>query len=363
MTAGLKWRATLALMVAVPGTVLAQVDRGPVTVGTAVARRGETAYGAIIVAPGVDSGTAIPVAVVYGTRPGPVLAVIAGSHGTEYTSTVALTRLIARLDPKTIAGTVIIAPLLNLASFRQMTVHANPVDGKGMNGQYPGDASGTQTQRALAAVADQIIKPADVILDLHGGDLDEDLRPYAYWFRGGVAAQDSAGKALALAFGLDHIIILDMDLTSPVSRRNVGGHALALGKTVVIAEAGRSGIVLSDDVAALIDGTLNVMGALRMLDRPVRLVEHPVWLDAGARVAGDGDGMFYATVGRGTFVTEGMPIGYTTDFLGRRTGEVRAPASGVVTFIRGVPSMWKGATLVNIGRVLPEPPPYAKPTR
>jgi len=98
----------------------------------------------------------------------------AGSHGTEYASTVALTRLIPRIDPKTLAGTVIIAPLLTIASFEQMTVHTNPIDKKGMNRLYPGDAAGTQTHRVLALVALQIVKPSDVIIDLHGGDLDED---------------------------------------------------------------------------------------------------------------------------------------------------------------------------------------------
>ena len=53
--------------------------------------------------------------------------------------------------------------------------------------------------------------PADVVVDLHGGDLDEDLRPYSYWFRGGKPAQDSAGLKLVMAFGLDHVIVSDVN--------------------------------------------------------------------------------------------------------------------------------------------------------
>src|SRR5947209_20453502 len=110
----------------------------------------------------MDSAPSLPIAVVNGARAGPVVALVAGSHGTEYTSIVALDRLLGQLDPRTISGTVIVAPLLNVASFTQMTVHLNPIDGKGMNGQYPGDAAGTQTQRALAAVAEQVVTPADL---------------------------------------------------------------------------------------------------------------------------------------------------------------------------------------------------------
>src|SRR6185436_653698 len=104
-----------------------------------------------------------------------------------------------------LAGTVIIAPLLNVAAFEQMTVHLNPVDKKGMNAGYPGNSTGSQTERALALVADQVVKPATVVVDLHGGDLDEDLRPFSYWIRTGNDAQDRAARALVLAFGLDHI--------------------------------------------------------------------------------------------------------------------------------------------------------------
>jgi len=333
------------------------------TVGTARAQRGQVAYGAIDVPAGADAGTTIPVAIAHGARPGPVLAVVAGSHGTEYASIVALQRLLPRLDARALAGTVIVLPLVNAASFREMAVHLNPVDKKNMNRLYPGSATGTQTERAQALIAELVVRPAQYVVDLHGGDMDEDLRPYSYWFRGGNAELDSASRALALAFGLDHIIVVDADLSTPAGRGNLSGYALSLGKTAIVAEAGRSATVMPEDVAALIDGVLNVMGALKMSDRPVKPVEHPVWLDGGARVAAEGDGMFFATVARGSYVNEGTVVGTLTDFLGRATADVRAPASGVVTFVRGVPSVWAGATLINVGQVLATPPPYARPGR
>jgi predicted deacylase len=83
--------------------------------------------------------------VIRGARTGPVVAFVAGSHGTEYSSIVAMQQLIGRIDATKLAGTVIVAPLLNVASFEQMTPHVNPIDRKGMNGGYPGDANGTQT--------------------------------------------------------------------------------------------------------------------------------------------------------------------------------------------------------------------------
>ena len=353
-------RLTAAALL-LPAAASAQ-QRSSFTVGSATAAPGTVAYGAIAVPAGIDSGLQIPVAVIRGSRPGPTVAFVAGSHGTEYTSIIAMQRVIGRIDARKLAGTVIVAPLVNVPSFESMTPHINPVDRKGMNAGYPGDASGTQTARALATITQQIVTPADVIVDLHGGDLDENLRPYSYWFRGGRAAQDSAGLNLALAFGLDHIIVTDVDPASPAAGRTLSGQALVRGKTVVVAEAGRSGIVAPADLASLVDGSLNVLGALHMIDRPVHRVAHPVWLGgAGARVAADSAGVFLPAVERDVFVKRGQLLGRTTDYLGRPTGDIRAPIDGLVTFIRGVPSMWPHATLVNIAPVLRSPGPWSPP--
>src|SRR5262249_42379040 len=183
--------------------VLAQDFR----VGTAVAARGQTGRGAIEVPAGVDAALTIPVAVVNGARQGPVLAIVAGSHGTEYASIIAVERLIRDLDPKSISGTVILVPLVNIPSFEQKIAHVNPVDGKSMNRFYPGKADGTQTERASLAITREVVEKADHLIDLHGGDLDESLRPYSYWTKTGNEKQDAISREMLLAFGLDTIII------------------------------------------------------------------------------------------------------------------------------------------------------------
>src|ERR1041384_311721 len=122
------------------------------TVGTATAQRGATAYGVLRVPAGSDAGYDIPVAVVHGARPGPVLAVVAGSHGSEYASIVAVEELIARTNPADVAGTLVLVPIVNVNSFDKITPHVNPVDNKSMNRYYPGSPTGTQTDRASFAI-------------------------------------------------------------------------------------------------------------------------------------------------------------------------------------------------------------------
>jgi len=57
-------------------------DRAAFTVGTAIAARGHKATGMIEVPAGSDAALSIPVAGFDGAKPGPVLAIVAGSHGT-----------------------------------------------------------------------------------------------------------------------------------------------------------------------------------------------------------------------------------------------------------------------------------------
>ena len=335
--------------------------KGTVTVGSASAARGVRAYGEIAVPAGSDAATTIQVAVMHGALPGPTVAFISGAHGTEYASVVALTRLIERINPQSLAGTVIVVPLLNVASFEQMTVHTNPVDKKGMNAAYPGNAKGTQTERALQLITEQVIAQSDVIVDLHGGDIDEDLRPYSYWTRTGNAAQDSATRALLMAFGLDHVIVRDLDIMNAATTRSLCGYALSKGKTAIVAEAGRSGMVLQDDVDMLVKGSLRILGSMHMTSDKANSMSRATWLGAAQRAGADKPGMFFATVQRDSKVKAGQVLGYTTDYVGRRTGTVTAPVEGLVGFIRGVPSMWTGATLASVLPILKTVPAWVKP--
>ncbi|MEP6691968.1 MAG: M14 family metallopeptidase [Gemmatimonadaceae bacterium] len=320
-----------------------------VTVGTATAKRGQVATGVIQVPAGIDSGTNIAVAVINGAKPGPVLAVVSGAHGTEYASIIAVQQLVSRVKPAELSGTLIVVPLVNVPSFERKIAHVNPVDSKSMNRYYPGNMQGTQTDRASYLITTQVVEQSDHLIDLHGGDLDENLRPYSYWTKTGKAPQDSVSREMLLAFGLDMIIISADRPKDPAASRYLENTASTRGKPSITAEAGRAGRVDADDVSALVDGTLNVMGYLRMLDRPVHPVEHPVWIEKVLTIASEQSGVFFPLVDRGTFAAEGMKIGYVTDHLGRTIAEYRAPAAGIVLFIRAVPSLVKGETIANVG--------------
>jgi uncharacterized protein len=340
-----------ALLLFVLVALTAAQNRATFTVGSATAARGQKATGTIEVPAGSDAALSIPVAVFHGAKPGPVLALVAGAHGTEYTSIIALEKLIGMLNPAEISGTVIIVPLINIQSFEQKVPHLNPVDKKSMNRWYPGKMDGTQTDRASYLITKQVVEQCDHLIDLHGGDLDESLRPYSYWTKTGNEKQDQFSREMVLAFGLDHIIISADRPKDPQASRFLENTASTRGKPSITAEAGHAGTVETDDLNALINGCLNVMRYLKMLPGAAAMVEHPVWIEKVVTLASDQTGIFYPLVKRGTYVEQGMKVGYVTDYLGNVIFEARAPVAGVVLYVCALPSMTKGATIANIGVV------------
>jgi uncharacterized protein len=324
-------------------------SQGAFTVGTASAAPGGKATGYIEVPADVDAGTNIPVVVVNGSKSGPVLALVTGAHGTEYASIIAVEKLIGVLDPREVSGTVILIPLVNVASFEQKVPHVNPVDNKNMNRFYPGNARGTQTERALFLITKHVVDRCDYLIDYHGGDLDESLRPYAYWAPTGRDAQDRTSKQMVLAFGLDHIIIWRDRPSDPADTRYLDNTASLRGKPSIVVEAGYAGRVETDDVALLVNGTLSTMRQLKMLPGEPRPIEDPVWIDKLLDVSSDLAGIFYPAVKRGTYVAAGMKLGRVTDFFGNTIAEPRAPAAGIVLHIDALPSLKKGDNIANIG--------------
>lgn len=334
----------------------AHAQRGSFTVGTATAAPGQKATGFLEVPAGVDAATSIPVAVIQGAKPGPVLALVSGSHGTEYASIIAVEKLIQSVNAAEVSGTVILLPLVNIPSFLQKVPHVNPVDNKSMNRFYPGKPDGTQTERASFLITKQVVERCDYLIDYHGGDLDENLRPYSYWSRTGNEKQDAITHDMVLAFGLDHIIIVTDRPADPSASRYLDSTASTRGKPAIAVEAGHSGTAEPDDVDALANGTLNVMRYLKMLPGAAPMVQHPVWIAKINPMISEREGIFYPAVQRGSYAEQGMKVGSVTDYFGNTIFEARAPVAGVLLYICSVPSMKKGDTIAYIGEVAAKAP-------
>src|SRR5262245_9006709 len=340
-----------SFMVCIAAVATAQDTRSTFSGGSATAQRGQKAYGALKVPAGVDAGYDIPVAVIHGARPGPVLAVVAGSHGSEYTSIVAVQQLISGTNPAEMSGKLILVPIVNVPSFEQITPHLNPTDSKNMNRFYPGNPSGTQTERASNVITKEVVEKCDHLIDLHGGDLDENLRPYSYWSVTGNQKQDEASKAIAVAFGLPYIIVSKDRPKDPNASRFLENTATTRGKASMTAEAGRSGPVDASEVAMLERGVRNVMAHLKMRTASATPPVTPIWIDPLINITAEQNGVFHPVVDRAANVAKGAKVGVITDYLNRLLKEIVAPEAGTIMFIRAVPSLKKGDTTATIGGI------------
>ena len=125
-----------ALVLATSAPAVTAVELAPFRLAALTAEPGQAVSGYLDVTEGPDGATRIPVSLLHGAAPGPVLALIAGTHGYEYPGITALQRIRQEVDPAQLAGTLLLVHIANPPSFYGRTVYVSPVDGKNLNRVY-----------------------------------------------------------------------------------------------------------------------------------------------------------------------------------------------------------------------------------
>ncbi|MFQ6045423.1 MAG: M14 family metallopeptidase [Gemmatimonadales bacterium] len=321
------------------------------SVGPVSAAAGEKASGYIEVPAGIDEGTRIPVTVVHGSRAGPVLALIAGTHGYEYPPIIALHRVRREIDPKALAGTVIMVHVANMPSFLGRTIYYSPVDGKNLNRVYPGNPDGTVSERIAHAITTMVIDQADYIVDLHAGDGNEALRPYSYWMLSGNTELDSLTKGMTVAFGLDHIVVDRDRPKDPSASVYTSNTALTRGKPGITTETGQLGSTDTHWIGLAERGVWNLLRHFRMLPGEPMSGGGIVWLDDYEVIRSPVTGIFRAAIEEGYAVARGGLLGELVDFFGEPIQEVRAPFAGIVNYVVDTPPVSEGEPLAMVSRI------------
>lgn len=336
----------LALLLSV-GSVYAE----PIRVGALQAQPGEVVSGYLPIAALSDAGTELPVSIIHGAKPGPTLALIAGTHGYEYAGIVALQRIVQTVKPAEISGTLLLVHIANPPSFYGRTIYYSPADGKNLNRVYPGKADGTLSERIAYAITREVIEQADFLIDLHAGDGNEALRPYVYLPETGQAELDAASRGLAIAFGLDHIVLDKGRAQPPEASLYTDQTAISRGIPAITTETGQLG--LSDDywVSLAEDGILNVMRHLGMLTGAVESNEHVVWLEDYEVVRAPASGIFKPAVRDGYAIAAQGLLGELVDPFGAPIAEIRAPFAGVVNYVLGTPPVSEGEPVAMVSKL------------
>ena len=322
------------------------------TVGSVVAERGKTLSGFIHVPDGLHPGAQLPVTVITGLHDGPVLALIAGIHGSEPSPIVALQRVRKQINAADVRGTIIIVHVANVPSFVNRTIYRGPWDFKNLNRVFPGKVDGTGSECIAHAITTHVIDQCDYLLDMHSGDGNEALRPYSYWNQLGVDERvDNVAREMALAFGLDHIVIdrgRPHDLHATLFCSNT---AHARGKPAVTTEAGAVGVPTEDAIALNVRGAIRVMRYLKMIDGEVEMTSNPKWIEPSEVLYSEHSGTWHAVAEMDTYVKKGDVLGRITDYFGEMIAEVLSPMDGLVIYIVVSPAMSKGEPVAMVGAV------------
>jgi predicted deacylase len=343
--------AATALGLLVMGACAGASAQAPLVVAGVTAAPGTRASGALqIAARAGDSGTTVPFTIVRGKSAGPVLALVAGTHGAEYVPIVALQKLRESIDPTKIRGTVILVHVANIPSFLSRTVYYSPADGKNLNRVFPGKADGTLSERIADAITREVIARATHVIDLHCGDGNESLRPYSYWITTGDPKVADASKAMALAFGLERIVVDGARPTDPAASVYLSNTAITRGKPALTTETGGMALVDDESIALLTQGVAGVMKHLGMQDDGPSPVAKPIWIEQSEVLRAGATGLFYAAVKKGQTVTKDTVIGHITDFHGAKAEEIRASFGGEILYVIGTPPISKGEPVAMIGK-------------
>lgn len=347
--------ATIALVLSlVTAAATAQQEAARFQIGDVAAERGQIVSGRISVPSGTDGETFIPISIAHGARSGPVLALIAGIHGSETTPILALQQLLPKLDASQMSGTVILVHVANIPSFLGRTIYVGPIDGKNLNRQFPGRADGSLSERIAYVLTNEIIRRADYVVDIHSGDANEDLRPWTgFYAKFGTPDVVSRSRDMAVAFGVEYIVEFPFVPPRPEEATYTGPTAVAMGKPEFDVEVGRLGLIEPKTIALVMDGLLSVMRHLRIVQGEPAPVKQPWFIQRRVNLGAEHDGIFYPLVIAGSYVTRGMLLGYVTDFHGKRLQEILATEAGPLLSIITTPAVKKGETIVVIAVTAP----------
>ena len=287
-----------------------------------------------------------PYIAIAGPRSGPTVLITAGIHAAEYTGIEAAIRLGRTISPEAVRGTIVIIPLLNRPGFYERSIYVNPEDNDNLNRLFPGRPDGTWGERFAHRLLTEIIVKCDNAIDLHAGDLIEDLVPFVIYRETHDASLDTRIQAMANAYGARWAV-----KSAPTGERPGTLMAVAAqnGVAAMLAESGGRGQLIEEDVARHVTGVTNILRTIGAVSGRPERVDPPTVVKSFEWLRSPVEGIFHCHVRVDQTVQARELVGEMTDLVGDPVAVVTAPVSGVVLFTVTSPAIKKGGLLLAIG--------------
>jgi predicted deacylase len=283
-----------------------------------------------------------------GNTPGSHLLITGGVHGDEFEPPLAIRHLAQRPELADIRGKLTLVPVVNEAAFARASRVAE--DGLDLARTCPGRADGTITQRTAHALTG-LIREADYYVDLHTGGAALCVWPLAGYMLHARRELLDQQRAMARAFNLPVVWGTDA---------NLEGRSLSVARDAnvpaIYAEYEGGGRCSPQGVDAYVEGCLNVMAELRIIERPAPQSRVRFFVEDPRPHSGHmqrcypapASGCFQPAVELGQPITSGQSLGCVIDPLTGEEHRVLAEQSGRVLVLRTFPAVQTGDSLAVI---------------
>lgn len=285
-----------------------------------------------------DSGSAegIPVLVVNGAAPGPLVCLTAAIHGDELNGIEMVRRIMQDLDPARLKGGVVGIPIVNLQGFRRGSRYLP--DRRDLNRFFPGNPSGSAASRIADSLFTNVIRHCDGLVDIHTGSLNRTNLPQ-------LRADLRNASVREFADGFGGLVVVQSPGVPGTLRRAATDRKVP----AVTMEAGEPGRLQSVEVRIGVDAIFRLFERLGMLDK-LRLIKEPkpVYYRSTWVRANDG-GILFSLVRLGQVVSAGDILGTITDPITNEQSLIYSPVRGRVVGMALNQVVMPGFATFNLG--------------
>ena len=279
----------------------------------------------------------LSVHVIHGRRAGPVLFVSAAVHGDEVIGVEIVRRLLKARALGGMAGTLLAVPIVNSFGFLNHSRYLP--DRRDLNRCFPGLSEGSLASRLAHIFMTEIVRRADVGIDLHSAAIHRQNLPQIRLSPG--------NERLA---GLGHAFGAPVMLESRLREGSLRMAAEQAGVDVLLYEGGEG--LRFDELTARagVSGILRVMQALAMIGRKgVPKIRHaPVIAGESHWLRAPTGGVFRGYVPIGAAVTPGDVLGTVSDPFGEVESEIATEDQGIVIGRTNMPVVHEGDALFHV---------------